>query len=85
MGLTVKNRNNYELSDNLASFFALDVNEDPLPDYTNLKHKVNDSKLDIEEKSNFINKINSLKVAKTMKEQQKIIREIEELKDKYNL
>lgn len=85
MGLTVKNRNNYELSDNLVSFFALDVNEDPLPDYTSLKHKVNDSKLDIEEKSNFINKINSLKVAKTMKEQQKIIREIEELKDKYNL
>ena len=27
MGLTIKNKNNYELADNLASFFALDVNE----------------------------------------------------------
>ena len=85
MGLTIKNKNNYELSDNLASFFALDVSEDPLPDYTSLKQKVKKAKLDIEEKSYIINKINSLKTAKTMKEQQKIIREIDTLKDKYNL
>ncbi len=85
MGLTIKNKNNYELADNLASFFALDVEEDPLPDYTSLKYKVYDSDLDTEEKSNIVNKINSLKVAKTMKEQQKIIREIESLKDRYDL
>ena len=85
MGLTIKNKNNYELADNLASFFALDVEEDLLPDYTSLKYKVYDSDLDTEEKSNIVNKINSLKVAKTMKEQQKIIREIESLKDRYDL
>ncbi len=85
MGLTIKNKNNYELADNLASFFALDVEEEPLPDYTSLKHKVKESNLDIEEKSNIINKINSLQLAKTMKEQQKIINEIEKLKVTYNL
>ncbi len=85
MGLTIKNKNNYELSDNLASFFALDVSEEPLPDYTSLKLKVKEAKLDVEEKSNIINTINSLKNAKNIKEQKKIIREIDSLKDKYNL
>lgn len=85
MGLTIKNKNNYELADNLASFFALDVSDDPIPDYTSLKHKVYNADLDTEEKSNMINLINSLSLAKTMKEQQKIIREIEKLKDTYKL
>lgn len=85
MGLTVKNKNNYELADNLASFFAVDLKDDPLPDYTDLKNKIYNSDLDTEEKSNIINTINSLKMTKSIKEQQKIIKEIEKLKDTYNL
>ncbi len=85
MGLTVKNKNNYELADNLASFFAVDLKDDPLPDYIDLKNKIYNSDLDTEEKSNIINTINSLKMTKSMKEQQKIIKEIEKLKDTYNL
>lgn len=86
MGLTVKNRNNYELSDNLASFFKLTIDEEnPLPDYSSLVHDVNNSDLDIEEKANLVNLVNSLKIAKTPKEQQRLIKEIEKLKDKYEL
>lgn len=85
MSITVKNQNNYELADNLAQFFYLDMSLDPLPDYIALKKKVIDSELNLEEKNHLINLITSLDEIKDSHQKQLISEEINELVKKYNL
>ncbi len=85
MGLTVKNKNNFELSEDISSFFSLPINEPIVDDYETLKKQIYALKIDSEEKANIINKINSLNQLKTMKETTKIKKDIESFKEKYNL
>ncbi len=85
MSITIKNQNNYELADNLAQFFYLDMSLEPLPDYIALKKKVIDSELNLEEKNHLINLITSLDEIKDSHQKQLICEEINELAKKYNL
>lgn len=88
MGLTVKNNNNYDLSENLANFFSLpiedDLNRQKKDDYQVLKNKIYKLNIDKEEKANIINKINSLDNSST-KEKKTILNEIAKFQKKYNL
>lgn len=88
MGLTVKNNNNYDLSENLANFFSLpiedDLNSQKKDDYQVLKNKIYKLNIDKEEKANIINKINSLDNSST-KEKKTLLNEIEKFQKKYNL
>ena len=88
MGLTVKNNNNYDLSENLANFFSLpiedDLNRQKKDDYQVLKNKIYKLNIDKEEKANIINKINSLDNSST-KEKKTILSEIVKFQKKYNL
>lgn len=88
MGLTVKNNNNYDLSENLANFFSLpiedDLNRQKKDDYQVLKNKIYKLNIDKEEKANIINKINSLDNSST-KEKKTILSEIAKFQKKYNL
>lgn len=88
MGLTVKNKTSYELGNNLTEFFSLPIEEheineiNSLKDYNELKNNIYLLDIDIEEKANIINKINSLK---NKKDKNKLIKEIENFKKMYNL
>ena len=88
MGLTIKNNNNYDLSENLANFFSLpiedDLNRQKKDDYQVLKNKIYKLNIDKEEKANIINKINSLDNSST-KEKKTILSEIAKFQKKYNL
>lgn len=84
MGLTIKNKNTFELTDDLASIFSLPI-EETKEDYQSLKEDIYSLKIDNEEKANIINKINKLSTIKNIKEKKKIIEEIEEFKYNYNI
>ncbi len=84
MGLTIKNRNNFTLSDDLASVFSLPT-EEKKEDYNSLKQNIFSLSIDNEEKANIINKINLLSTTKNTKTKREIIKEIEIFKDKYSL
>jgi len=85
MGLTVKNKNSFELSENVSDFFTLPINEPIEENYENVKIAIYSLEIDVEEKANIINKINSLKQTKSLKETNKIKKEIESFKEKYNI
>lgn len=87
MGLTVKNKNNYELSDDINNFFSLPIDEPKSNsiNYDDLKVSIYGANLDNEEKANIINKINNLKIVKNDKERNKLLKEIEEFKYFHNL
>lgn len=85
MGLTIKNKNNYELSDNIASFFSLTIEEEKEKNTEVLKEKIYKLKIDNEEKANIINKINLQATTKSKKEQATLQKEIEAFKVKYHI
>lgn len=84
MSLTIKNRNNFTLSDDLASVFSLPT-EEKTEDYNSLKQNIFSLSIDNEEKANIINKINLLSTTKNNKTKREIKKEIEIFKDKYSL
>ena len=51
MGLTIKNKNTFELTDDLASIFSLPI-EETKEDYQSLKEDIYSLKIDNEEKAN---------------------------------
>lgn len=86
MGLTVKNKNSYELGNNLTEFFSLPIEETKTPDeYSRLKDDIYTLDIDNEEKANILNKINSLKTTLSASQRRKIIKEIETFKNDYNI
>lgn len=86
MGLTVKNKNSFELSDNLTDFFSLPLEEEANQnDYESLKDIIYSLDIDNEEKVNILNNLNLLKSSKSIKEKNKIKKEIESFKEKYNI
>ena len=86
MGLTVKNKTSYELGDNLTEFFSVPIEEPTNQDeYSRLKDDIYKLDIDNEEKANIINKINSLKQAKTAHAKKKIQKEIEDFCEEYDI
>lgn len=87
MGLTIKNQNNFELGDNLTEFFSvhIDTAEISIDAYRRLKDEIFKLDIDLEEKANIINKINSLSTTINEVEKKKIIAEIESFKEEYDL
>lgn len=70
---------------NISDYFEMPLEEDKNDNYDLLKEKIYKSSLDNEEKALILNKISSLKLAKTSKEKDKIKLEIEKLKKSYNI
>lgn len=83
MGLTIKNKNSFELSEDLSSIFSLPKEEQDIKDYEKLKEKIYKLNIDNEEKANILNKINLLSTKKTKAIQNKLIKEIDEFRMKY--
>lgn len=86
MGQTFKNKITYDLNDDIANFFSLPI-EEPNEEinYKLLKKQIYNLDIDSEEKANIINKINSLSTNKNEVLKDKIKKEIQEIKIKYNL
>ena len=85
MGLKIQNKTNYDLSNNVANFFSIDIEEEKQESFEDLKMNIYTLDIDSEEKANILNKINSIPFTKSAKEKNKIINEIEVFKNKYNL
>ncbi len=88
MGQTLKNKITYDLSDDAYNFFSIPELEDKKEldyDYKLLRAKIYKIDIDQDEKADIINKINSLTINRSFKEQEKIIKEINEFRDKYGL
>ena len=87
MAIKVKREDFLNLNENFDNYFSLPVDID-LPnekdEYEELKNKIYNLKIDKEEKANIINKISSLKT-KSDFEKSKIIKEINNFKEKYNI
>ncbi len=88
MGQTLKNKITYDLSDDAYNFFSIPELDDKKEldyDYKLLRAKIYKIDIDQDEKADIINKINSLTINRSFKEQEKIIKEINEFRDKYGL
>ena len=87
MGLKVQNKTNYDLSNNVANFFSIDIDieEEKQESYEDLKMTIYTLDIDSEEKANILNRINSIPFTKSAKEKKQIEKEIEAFKEKYNL
>lgn len=87
MALKLRKEENLTFSEQFDIFFKLpeeDEIQTPIDDYEELKEKIYKLKIDKEEKANIINLIGSLKTKNDF-EKNKIKKEIETFKDKYNL
>ncbi len=85
MGIKVEH-NGYQLGNNLTEFFSIpledEVNSEEFP---RLKDKIYKLDIDPEEKANIINVISKLSIVNSIKEKNKITKEIEDFIKKYNL
>ncbi len=86
MGLTIKNKTSYQLGNNLTEFFSIPL-EEPIQndEYRRLKDDIYKLDIDIEEKANIINKINSLNQTKNAFERKKVLQEIENFCNEYDI
>lgn len=85
MGLTVKNKNNFELREDISSFFSLPDDEEKKDNYDELKEEIYDLDIDVEKKAYIINRINSLSTNISVREKNNIKKEIDNFKKEYNL
>lgn len=86
MGLIVKNKTSYQLGNNLTEFFSIPIEESQNNDeYSRLKDDIYKLNIDNEEKANILNKINMLNTNISPNKKKVIIKEIEKLKEDYNL
>jgi hypothetical protein len=86
MGLTIKNKETYELGNNLTEFFSLTIDEQTNQDeYNDLKDKIYSLDIDSEEKANIINKINSLSTMLSSSQRKKLLKEIDDIKNRYSI
>lgn len=86
MGLTVKNKENYELGNNLTEFFSVPIEVPTTQDeYSRLKDDIYSLDIDNEDKANMINKINSLSTNISLSKKKQILKDIEDFKDEYNI
>lgn len=85
MGLTVKNKNSFAISEDISNFFAIPIEEQKENNYEQLKKDIYELQIDNEEKASIINKINLLSTNISLKEKNNIIKEIDFFISKYNL
>lgn len=85
MGLKINNQNNYDLNNDISNFFNLPIEETKKDKYSNLKENIYSLDIDVEEKADIINKINSLSFHLSSKEREQIEKEIKSFKQKYNI
>ncbi len=89
MGLTVKNKNSYEISDDIANFFSISLEDDNEKnndnEYETLKNNIYNLDIDNEEKAYIINRINLLSTNILDSEKNNIKKEITNFKRKYNI
>lgn len=86
MSLTIKNKNSYELGNNLTEYFKISLEESKSPDeYSRLKDDIYALDIDNEDKVNILNKINSLNTTISSSQKKKIIKEIEKFKNDNNI
>ena len=87
MGLKVRNTINYELGNNLTEFFdvptSVPVQEDNI--YDDVRDKIYELYLDVEEKANILSAISTYKTTNSFKEKKKLKQQIEEFIEKYKL
>ncbi len=86
MGLTIKNKSSFELSESLSDFFSLPIEEEKKNNkYDELKEDIYKLDIDNEEKAYILNKINLLSTNISNKEKNNIEKEIDKFIDLYNL
>lgn len=86
MGLTVKNKTVFELTDDVSNFFDLPIEEQKIKNaYDELKKDIYSLDIDNEEKANILNKISLFNSTKSEKEKNKVKQEIEKFKMDYDL
>lgn len=87
MGLKVRNTINYELGNNLTEFFTVptEVPDEEPRIYDDIKDKIYDLYLDVEDKAEILNKISKYNTTNSMTEKNKLKREIESFIEKYKL
>lgn len=86
MGLTIKNKTSYQLGNNLTEFFSVPL-EEPIQndEYRRLKDDIYKLDIDIEEKADIINKINSLNQEQNAVKKKKLLKEIETFCNEYDI
>ncbi len=86
MAIKVNNKTSYELGNNLTEFFSIPIEvPESTDEYSRLKDDIYKLDIDSEEKANVINKINSLKTAKTANEKRKLQKEIDQFIEDNNI
>lgn len=85
MGLTVKNKNSFAISEEISNFFEIPLEEENKISYASLKEDIYSMEIDNEEKASIINKINLLSTNISIKEKNNITTEIDSFRRKYNL
>ena len=87
MGLKVRNTINYELGNNLTEFFdvPVEIPEEDTNIYDNIKDKIFELYLDVEEKAEILNAISKYKTTNSIKEKNKLKEQIERFIKEYNL
>ncbi len=85
MGLTVKNKNSFELGEDISSFFSLPVDEENKDTYDDIKNEIYNLDIDVEKKAYIINRINLLSTNISIREKNNIRKEIENFQKEYNL
>jgi len=87
MGLKVRNTINYELGNNLTEFFEVptEVPDEDVNIYDDIKDKIYELYLDVEEKAEILNTISKYKTTNSMKEKKQLKTKIDKFIKEYNL
>lgn len=87
MGLKVRNTINYELGNNLTEFFEVptEVPDEDANIYDDIKDKIYELYLDVEEKAEILNTISKYKTTNSMKEKKQLKTKIDQFIKEYNL
>ena len=87
MGLKVRNTINYELGNNLTEFFEVptEVPNEDVNIYDDIKDKIYELYLDVEEKAEILNTISKYKTTNSMKEKKQLKAKIDQFIKEYNL
>lgn len=87
MGLKVRNTINYELGNNLTEFFEVptEVPDEDVNIYDDIKDKIYELYLDVEEKAEILNTISKYKTTNSMKEKKQLKAKIDQFIKEYNL
>lgn len=87
MGLKVRNTINYELGNNLTEFFQIptEVPDEENNIYDDIKDKIYELYLDVEDKAEILNAISKYKTTNSQVEKKKLQKQIEQFIKEYNL